>query len=126
MKVTTIADPVNAVVDPVTRSADQAIRSTQHAATAALDSIAESAQTLRRETAPLLDRAADRASTLAHRGIDAVKDATHQVRAQAQSTSDRTVDYIRAEPVKAVLIAAAAGAALTGAVVLLSRSRDRR
>jgi ElaB/YqjD/DUF883 family membrane-anchored ribosome-binding protein len=36
------------------------------------------------------------------------------------------VQYVRAEPVKAVLIAAATGAALMALVGLMSRSRDRR
>jgi ElaB/YqjD/DUF883 family membrane-anchored ribosome-binding protein len=75
---------------------------------------------------PLLNRATGQASALAQRGVDSVLDASHALRDKALRTSDKTVDYIRGEPVKAVLMAAVAGAALLAIVSLLSRSRDRR
>lgn len=42
-----------------------------------------------------------------------------------EHASDTTVNYIREEPVKAVLMAAATGAALMALVSLVARSRDR-
>lgn len=59
--------------------------------------------------------------TLADRGMDAVDAARQQVTRQARHASDRTVAYIHAEPIKATLIAAAAGALLAGIVCALSR-----
>lgn len=76
-------------------------------------------------TAPMLTRAAEQATAMAHRGIDAVREGSQQVRDKAQRASENTVQYIKDEPVKAVLIAAAAGAALMALVSLVSRSRDR-
>lgn len=70
-------------------------------------------------------RMTDQASKLAHRGVDALNDASHQVRDRVLQASDNTVNYIRAEPVKAALMAAATGAALMGLVCLMSRPRDR-
>ena len=65
---------------------------------------------------PMLGRAVDQANALAHRGADALRE-------QARHASDSTVSYIRAEPVKAVLIAAASGAALVGLISFFARSR---
>lgn len=75
--------------------------------------------------APLLARATEQAGALAQRGVDSVRDASLRLRERAHRASDNTLDYIRAEPMKATLIAAAAGAALLALVALLSRSRER-
>jgi len=83
----------------------------------------ESGNSLAAQAGPLIDRTADKASAMAHRGLDAVIEGTDQLRAKAQHASDSTVEYIRHEPVKAMLMAAAAGAALTALISLLSRSR---
>lgn len=58
-----------------------------------------------------LTRAAAQAEDLARRGIARARDAGSQVREQVSQATDRTGAYIRDEPFKAVLIAAAAGAA---------------
>lgn len=71
--------------------------------------------------APLLERAGEQASALAHRGLDAVSDSSRHLRDQARHASRCTVSYIEDEPVKAVLIAAAAGALLGLLVSLLGR-----
>ncbi len=104
-------------------SADRAIRSTQRVAHQALDGVAGSARDMRAAAAPLLDRAADQASTLAHRGLDAVLEGSHQLRDKARHAGDSTIGYIRDEPLKSVLIAAATGAALMALIALMSRSR---
>lgn len=75
------------------------------------------------QIAPLLDRASEQASELAHRGLNAVHDRALQLREKAAHTGDVTVRYIQSDPVKAVLIAAATGAALMALLGLVSRSR---
>ncbi|MBT9594754.1 MAG: hypothetical protein IV094_02050 [Vitreoscilla sp.] len=74
----------------------------------------------------LMDRASEQASALAQRGIDAVRDSSRMIRGQAQHASDSTVNYIRNEPIKATLIAAATGAALMLLIGLLTRPHERR
>ena len=77
--------------------------------------------------AQLIDQAtnsAENALGATHRGIQAVRESSKQLIAKAQQASDTTTDYIKQEPVKAVLIAAATGAALMGLVALLARRRD--
>ncbi len=61
----------------------------------------EPGNSLAAQAGPMIDRAAGKASAMAHRGLDAVLDGTDQLRAKAQHASDSTVDYIRQEPVKA-------------------------
>ena len=72
-----------------------------------------------------VSHAIDQADALASRGVEAVRDGAQQIRDKAHSVSDSTVSYIKEEPVKAVLIAAAAGAALMALLSLASRSGYR-
>lgn len=71
----------------------------------------------------VLERAAERASEVTHHGLEAMRDSSRQLRDNALDASDRTVAYIKDEPVKAMLIAAASGAALMALITLISRSR---
>jgi ElaB/YqjD/DUF883 family membrane-anchored ribosome-binding protein len=118
-------EPSNGLADKASLSADNAIRSTQRVANEAIDSLAGSAQNLRNEVAPLINRAGEQASALAQRGVNAVRDTSQQLRDRALHVSDSTVMYIKDEPLKAMLIAAATGAALMALVGMLSRSHTR-
>ncbi len=116
----------NGLADQAAKSADQAIRSTQRVANEALDGLAGSVQDLRQQAAPLLNRVSEQAGAMAQRGVDAVRDGSAQLREKALQAQDTTVSYIKDEPVKAMLIAAAAGAALMAMLSLMTRSHDRR
>ena len=118
-------DQPSNLADQAAQSADNAIKSTQRVANEALDSLAGSVQDIRQQAAPLLNRATEQASALAQRGMDAVRDGSQQLRDKALRASDGTVNYIKDEPVKAMLIAAATGAALMAMAALVSRPRDR-
>lgn len=119
-------EPVISLAGQAAQSADQALRSTQRAASDAMDSVAQAAQEIRDDAiTPLLNRAADKAGALAMRSAKAVRDGSRQARATARQASERTVTYVRDEPVKSMLIAAATGAALLALFNLLTRSRAR-
>ncbi len=113
----------NKLVDQAAASADQAIRSTQRVANDALDGLAGSVQDLREHAAPMVDRVAERASAIAHHGADAVRERSHQLSEGAHRMVDGTRSYVRDEPVKSLLIAAATGAVLMGLLAVLSGSR---
>jgi ElaB/YqjD/DUF883 family membrane-anchored ribosome-binding protein len=117
------ADPAN-LVDQATQSADQMIKSTQRATNSAFDGLVEGVQELRGSAAPMLDQASERAASLAQRSLDAIRNGSQQLRDTARNTRAGTVHYVRHEPVKAMLIAAATGAALMALVTLASRSRS--
>jgi len=78
------------------------------------------------ELPPLLQQAGEQASRLAQRGLDALHEGSQSLRNRARHASDSTTGYIQAEPMKAMLIAAAAGAAVMGLISLLSRARHPR
>lgn len=69
--------------------------------------------------------AIDQAGDLTKRGVQAVREGGQQLREKAQSMGETTVDYIQQEPVKAMLIAAATGAALMAMLNLINRSGHR-
>lgn len=79
--------------------------------------------TLAADAAQFIDRAAGTASATAHRGLDAVLDGTDRLRSTVRHAGDSASDYIRHDPLKAVLIAAAAGALLSALISLMARSR---
>lgn len=117
-----LAEQTNNLADQAAMSADSAIKSTQRVTNEALDSLAGSVQDLRQQAAPLLERATSQANALAQRGVDTVRDTAQQLRERAFRASDSTVNYIKDEPVKAMLIAAATGAGLMALLSLLTRS----
>jgi ElaB/YqjD/DUF883 family membrane-anchored ribosome-binding protein len=122
---TSTPDPTNRLVDQAALSADNAIKSTQRVANEALDSLAGGVEGLRHQAAPVLNRVGEQASTLAYRGVDAVREGSQKLRDRAVQASDNTVAYIKDEPVKSMLIAAATGAALMALVSLIGRSQSR-
>jgi ElaB/YqjD/DUF883 family membrane-anchored ribosome-binding protein len=91
------------LAEQATQTADMALQTTQRVANDALDSV----------------------SSTVHRGVDAVRDTSIDLRDSAIRASDTTVSYIKHEPVKSVLIAAATGAALMALIGLLSRPHSR-
>jgi ElaB/YqjD/DUF883 family membrane-anchored ribosome-binding protein len=114
------------LTEQASQSADAAIAATQRVVNQAVEGLAGSAHDLNHRSAPLFERAGDQAAALAQRGLETVRDGSRRVREQALHSSERTLDYIRAEPVKAVLIAAAAGAALMAVGQLMAGHAHRR
>ncbi|ALT76406.1 MULTISPECIES: hypothetical protein [unclassified Roseateles] len=108
---------------PVEQAA-QAVQATQQLAQEALNGLSDGVQELRDQAEPMLHRAADRASHLAHQTVDAVRDQSLRLREQALRAGTNSTNYIRAEPLKSVLMAAAAGAALMALVNMLNRTRS--
>lgn len=88
----TITDASNSLLEHAAHSADVAIHGTQRLANQAMDGVSHSMQV-----------------------------ASKQVRESANLASDKTITYIRDEPVKAMLIAAATGAALVALARLIGR-----
>ena len=104
------------------QSASQAIETTQKAADQALDGLDNQVHKLHEQASRGLDNAAQGANAVAQRSAQSVQDATRRLRDTAMQVSDGTTRYVQNEPVKSVLIAAAAGALLMGLFSLLARS----
>ncbi len=118
-------DPTHGLVDGAALSAEQAILATRRVADDALDGLVDTVHDARDRAAPLLTRASEQANAAAQRTAAALHRRSQQVRDRAARASDSTLGYIRAEPVKAVLMAAATGAALVALLSLLGRSTPR-
>lgn len=114
------------VVDQVAASASRAIHGTQQVADKALGGLDDKVQNLRNQASPRYDEAAERVNALAHQGLRSMHDTTQRLRESARHLSDGTRHYVREEPVKSMLIAAAAGAVLMGLASLLARSGSHR
>jgi X-X-X-Leu-X-X-Gly heptad repeat protein len=86
--------------------------------------LAEAAKSAANTAANALDHAGAQvgqmATNYAKRGADALRDGSQQLQARANQAVDTTTSYIKDDPVKAMLVAAATGAALMGLVGLLS------
>ena len=119
-----VGNEASSVTDQAAETAHNALRSTQGVANQAFDRLSDKIESAREHAVPLINRLTSQAENAAHRGADVVRDASAQVREKALKASDTTVSYIKDEPVKAMLIAAATGAALMALIGLLSRSRN--
>ncbi len=73
-----------------------------------------------------LGRVAGQAEEMARRTLERARETSTQVRERIGRASDVTVGYIKDEPVKAVMIAAATGAVTALVLSWLSRSRASR
>jgi ElaB/YqjD/DUF883 family membrane-anchored ribosome-binding protein len=80
---------------------------------------------LTKDVIPMMNHTAEQADALIQRGADAVRSTTQHLRDSAIHANDVAAEYVRKEPMKALLIAAAAGAALVTLVGLISRARSR-
>ena len=109
--------------DQAADTASSAIRSTQNVTNEAFDRLSDKVGEVRDQAGPAVSRLTTQAEALAKRGVEAVRDTSAQLREKALQATDTTVGYIKDEPVKSMLIAAATGAALMGLVGLMTRSR---
>ena len=117
------AATLDSQVDRAAELAERALEGTRRAAGRALDKVESEVQEARDEAAFSLSRAVGKVEALAARTREQARDATHRARERLEEAGDQTRAYIRDEPLKSVLIAAAAGAAMAGLIGWLARSR---
>jgi ElaB/YqjD/DUF883 family membrane-anchored ribosome-binding protein len=106
------ANKGQALADKAADKLQSGIRDAKQGVSAAASSASNKVESMRSGAGPALDKASDKAQGLLSQGIDAVSDATRRAQDFASDTQDSIVTYTRQKPVKALLIAAAAGAAL--------------
>lgn len=111
------------MADQAAASVDGALQATRSATDHALDSLQSGVEGLRQAGPAALSRAAAQVEDLTRRGMERARAAGTEVKNQVTRAGDRSVDYIRDEPVKSVLMAAAAGAAIAALVGWSMRTR---
>ena len=112
--------------DEAAGAAKDGIRSAQKGRGNAADSVAGTVDQLRDRSAPALEKASAKTQEVGKKGKDALTDASGSIRDRAAKASDAAVACAQDEPMKALLIAAAAGALLVGLLVMVVRSSGER
>jgi ElaB/YqjD/DUF883 family membrane-anchored ribosome-binding protein len=107
-----LANKGQAFADKAADKVQSGIRDAKQGVSAAATSASNKVEAMRSGAGPALDKVSDKAQGLFSQGIGAVSDATRKAQDFASDAQDSIVTYTRQKPVKALLIAAAAGAAL--------------
>jgi ElaB/YqjD/DUF883 family membrane-anchored ribosome-binding protein len=115
--VKTFGEQASDLAHEAAAGAEQAMRSTQHLAQQGLNSLSGA----RAHADSALHQLAADTANLGHRGMDALRDGSEQLREKSVHAREVTTNYIQHEPIKSVLMAAAVGAALMGVIALLGR-----
>ncbi len=100
------------------------------------DNLSSTAERALDKAAPKIDHAVKRGSEIAHKAVDKVaggaeksvswvRENGERVRGKALDARERTAGYVREDPIKSVLIAAAAGAVLYAITRAFTGSNDR-
>lgn len=122
----TAANHARNLADEALKTAQDAVQSTRHAALSTLEKAEDGVRTLRGQAHPRIDDLAARAQALASRSIGYCADTSARARRQLQDAADATTRYVEQQPAKAMVIAAASGAALATLMFWMARSRDAR
>ncbi len=117
------ADTAKDLVDQSARAAHATVGQTRRAANHAIDSASDAMADASAATTQSLQRALDQSQQFGRHTLEAVRDGSQQLRLKAQRATEVSADYIRHEPVKSVLMAAAAGAALVALGSVFTRAR---
>lgn len=111
-------------IDTAAGMAQETLDSTRHALRQGLEGTSMTVDNVRDSVKTAAADASARLSAAAGRGQDFLDDAKKRVLDTACQAQGAAVGYTREEPVKALLIAAAAGAAVMGLLSLMLRSDD--
>ena len=101
------------------------LKAAERDAQAAINSAVDGLASAYGETKPLLSRASQRAREMAHDGYDAARERAAALRDRSQQAVELTRGYVQDEPIKALLVAAAVGAAVIALVEVVRIRRNR-
>lgn len=119
-------EQLNGAAEKAMHAVEDGMHATQVAASEAVHDTSHRMRELASQVQPMMEHAGQEISDVAHQGVEAVRGASRYVQHAAAEASDRTVAYIRKEPIKSVLIAAAAGAVLASLARMLANSSRHR
>lgn len=120
------ASPMSDGADHVTGRIERNLQDVQQIASEAMQTATQRADKLRASTSEALSRASTEAENLAHLGMARTREALTHARDSAVHLRDDTARRVQADPMKAVFIAAAAGAATALLLQWMSNSRHPR
>lgn len=112
LNTTDIGKSSAAALDALTHQAADVIDQAQGAAHKVVSQVKSDAQGIKQEAPKLVDLAADALKAYTSKGAELAKDATALAREKASQYADGAAQRVRQDPLKAILMAAAAGAAV--------------
>lgn len=115
------ADVAKRVVDKSAEAAQHALSSGRGAANRTLDGLSNRIDSAQDVAAPAVQHAVERTQDLGHQTMELMRSGAQQLRDQAQHARDASVVYVRQEPLKSMLMAAAVGAGLMAIATLFMR-----
>ncbi len=121
---TNTAKTASQLADDARQTANEAIDSTRAYAQNAVNAAGEKVRDMKRDFEPSVEQLAARVQQAVQRGLDAASSTSARAQRNIEKAADVTGRYISDQPVRSVLVAAAAGAAITALIVLASRRRD--
>lgn len=124
MATTTTPKTASEIADEARHTANDAIESTRAYAQNAVNAAGEKVRDLRGSVEPAVEQLAARVQQAVQRGLEAASRSSSRATRQFEQAAEVTGKYIADQPVRSVLVAAAAGAAITALIVLASRRRD--
>ncbi|WP_218510497.1 hypothetical protein [Variovorax sp. dw_308] len=112
------------LADDARQTANDAVETTRAYAQNAVNAAGEKVRDLRGSVEPAVEQLANRVQQAVQRGLESASKTSARAQRQLDQAADVTGRYIADQPVRSVLLAAAAGAAITALIVLASRRRD--
>lgn len=119
-----VADTARHLTEGALQGAQSAVKATREAADATMTKAEESVKEWREGVDPTISDLAAKAQALAEKSINYCAHTSTRLREQMDDCTHATTRYVRDQPGKSVLIAAAAGAAFALVTMALSRRRD--
>jgi ElaB/YqjD/DUF883 family membrane-anchored ribosome-binding protein len=121
---TTTSKTAAQLADDARNTANDAVETTRAYAQNAVNSAGEKVRDLRRDMEPAVEQIAARVQQAVQRGLDSATKTGERAQRRFEAAADVTGRYIADQPVRSVLVAALAGAAITALIVLAARNRD--
>jgi len=112
------------LADDLRGTAQDAVETSRAYAQNAVDAAGQKVRNLRHDVEPAVEQIASRVQHAVQRGLEAASKSGVRAQERFTDAAQVTSRYIADQPVRSVLIAAAAGAAITALLVLATRRRD--
>ena len=112
------------LADEYRQAAQDTVESTRAYAQNAVNAAGEKVRDFRREAEPSMEQIAARVQQAVQRGIDSATQTSARAQRRMEEAAEMTGRYIADQPVRSVLLAAAAGAAITALIMLATRRSD--
>jgi len=120
----TTAKSPSQLADDARQTAADAVETTRAYAKNAVNAAGEKVRDLQRDAEPAVEQIAAKVQQAVQRGLEAASKTTERAHRRFEDAANVTGRYISDQPVRSVLVAAAAGAAIAALIVLATRRHD--